>query len=387
MNEQFPNKIVSEFQVSFRYEVYFTKHLFDSANSCLRDFLYSEGNLRSDKKVLIVIDSEVLHHHPSLISEIKTYFQNRIPSLQLMEPILKIAGGEECKNETIHWETIVSAIHTYGIDRHSYVIGIGGGAILDLVGYAAAVSHRGIRLIRIPTTVLSQNDSGVGVKNSINYFGKKNFLGTFAPPVAVFNDSHFLTSLNDRDWRSGVAEAIKVALIKDKTFFEWLEANSDACTKRDLNVMQSLIYQCANLHMSHISKGDPFEFGSSRPLDFGHWFAHKLEYLSNFSIRHGEAVACGIALDSIYSHLIGLINKEDVIRIIQLLQSFGFSFDDPKLFQIGYENLAIALGEFREHLGGKLTLLMLNGIGSSQEIYEVNEKHLETAFLRLLEIK
>ncbi|TGM05546.1 3-dehydroquinate synthase [Leptospira jelokensis] len=387
MNEEFPNKITSEFQVSFRYEVFFTQHLFDSENVCLKDFFDHDGVSGSEKKVLVVTDAEVVKYHPHLISEIKTYFRNKIPHLQLIEPILKIVGGEECKNQTVHWETIVSAINTYSVDRHSYVMGIGGGAILDLVGYAAAVSHRGIRLIRIPTTVLSQNDSGVGVKNSINFYGKKNFLGTFAPPVAVFNDCHFLTSLEERDWRSGVAEAIKVALIKDKLFFEWLETNSDSCTKRELSVMQSLIYQCANLHMSHISQGDPFEFGSSRPLDFGHWFAHKLEYLSNFSIRHGEAVACGIALDSIYSNLIGLLRAEDLDRIIQLLKKFGFSFDHRALVQNGYKNLPSALREFREHLGGKLTLLMLNGIGSSTEIYEVNEAHLQTAFSRLLEMK
>ncbi|TGL75643.1 3-dehydroquinate synthase [Leptospira jelokensis] len=387
MNEEFPNKITSEFQVSFRYEVFFTQHLFDSENVCLKDFFDHDGLSVSEKKVLVVTDAEVVKYHPHLISEIKTYFRNKIPHLQLIEPILKIVGGEECKNQTVHWETIVSAINTYGVDRHSYVMGIGGGAILDLVGYAAAVSHRGIRLIRIPTTVLSQNDSGVGVKNSINFYGKKNFLGTFAPPVAVFNDCHFLTSLEERDWRSGVAEAIKVALIKDKLFFEWLETNSDSCTKRELSVMQSLIYQCANLHMSHISKGDPFEFGSSRPLDFGHWFAHKLEYLSNFSIRHGEAVACGIALDSIYSNLIGLLRTEDLDRIILLLKIFGFSFDHQALVENGYKNLPSALREFREHLGGKLTLLMLNGIGSSTEIYEVNEPLLQTAFSRLLEMK
>ncbi|TGL55300.1 3-dehydroquinate synthase [Leptospira kemamanensis] len=387
MKDFIPKKITSEFQVSFRYEVCFTKNLFSSDNSCLRDFFKSKQILETLKKLLVVLDLGVFHNHPNLSEEIQSYFQNQIPNLQFIEKILVIPGGEECKNQTSHFDSVISAINMYGIDRHSYVMCIGGGALLDMVGYAAAVSHRGIRLIRIPTTVLSQNDSGVGVKNSINYDGKKNFLGTFAPPVAVFNDSQFLVSLDDRDWRSGISEAVKVSLIKDKSFFEWLENNAFHCNNRVLDVMESLIYQCANLHVHHISSGDPFEFGSSRPLDFGHWFAHKLEYLSNFTIRHGEAVAVGIALDSIYSYLMGYLNEYDLKRIIELLLKFGFTFNDPVLKEKGKENLSIALEEFREHLGGKLTLLMLDGIGSPREIYEMNEDKLLKAFVRLLQIR
>src|SRR5690606_103915 len=124
--------------------------------------------------------------------------------------------------------------------------------ILDLSGYAAAIAHRGIKIIRIPTTVLSQNDSGVGVKNGVNYKGKKNFLGTFVPPFAVLNDYQFLTTLSDRDWRAGISEAIKVALIKDKSFFEWLESHAGELVARDQATMQYLIRRCAELHMEHI---------------------------------------------------------------------------------------------------------------------------------------
>ena len=132
-----------------------------------------------------------------------------------------------------------------------------------MVGYAATVAHRGIKHIRIPTTVLSQNDSGIGVKNGINYKGKKNFLGTFAPPAAVFNDNQFLLTLSDRDYRSGISEAIKVALIKDHDFFLWLENNADALVKRDVEAMDYLIKRCAQLHLEHIGGADPFETGSA----------------------------------------------------------------------------------------------------------------------------
>lgn len=384
MKDNISKSIRSNFQVSYQYDVFFTKHLFSFDNLILKEFFHSQTEYQFNKKVLVVIDQGFLNHQPNLIESIHQYFASNIEAVQLVEEFIVLPGGEVSKNQIEDWEMVVSAINKYGIDRHSYIMVLGGGAILDMVGYAASVSHRGIRLIRIPTTVLSQNDSGVGVKNSINYYGKKNFLGTFAPPVAVFNDSSFLVSLEDRDWRSGMAEAIKVSLIKDKDFFNWIELNVSKLTKRELDAMEYLVFECARLHMDHIKNGDPFEFGSSRPLDFGHWFAHKLEYVSNFSIRHGEAVAIGMALDSIYSFLSGNLKETELNRILNLLKGLGFTLNHPILQLNGKTQLAIALQEFQEHLGGKLTLLMLDGIGIPKEIYTIDHSLLETAFEQLV---
>ncbi|MCW7503313.1 3-dehydroquinate synthase [Leptospira paudalimensis] len=374
------NSIQSEFQVSYRYEVFFAKHLFALGNSVISNFFDFQEQEGTKKKVLVVVDNGILEHQNHLLDSIHSYFETNVTSVQLVKNILTIPGGENAKNQNEFWELVSSAISEYGIDRHSYVMAIGGGAFLDMVGFATAVSHRGIRLIRIPTTVLSQNDSGVGVKNSINYLGKKNFLGTFAPPIAVFNDSSFLVSLDERDWRSGIAEAVKVSLIKEETFFRWIESNVQSLVNRDIGVMEQLVFDCARLHIEHIRSGDPFEFGSSRPLDFGHWFAHKLEYLSNFSIRHGEAVAVGIALDSIYSFLSGDLEEKEYLRILRLLLGLGFTLNFPILLEKGKENLEIALEEFREHLGGKLTLLMLDGIGKPKEVYSMDQSILMSAF-------
>jgi 3-dehydroquinate synthase len=249
-----------------------------------------------------------------------------------------------------------------------------------MVGYAAATAHRGVRLIRVPTTVLSQNDSGVGVKNSVNAFGKKNFLGTFAPPVAVLNDADFLTTLSMRDWRSGISEAIKVALLKDGEFFDFIEEEVPRLVGRNMRVMRWLIYRCAQLHLEHIAtSGDPFEFGSSRPLDFGHWSAHKLEQLSHYRLRHGEAVAIGIALDSTYSYLVGLLSERDWLRILRLLSALGLDVYAQELSMHLYDQsdtrcIFTGLQEFREHLGGQLALPLLERIGKSIEVNEVDEK-------------
>ncbi|WP_254411806.1 3-dehydroquinate synthase [Dyadobacter diqingensis] len=364
--------IQQRFQVEYNYSIFFTNNLFDTTNQQLSDFFNTYAEQGFQRKVLIVVDGGFLAHHPDLVDTIKGYFAARIKHIQLAQDIIVVPGGEASKNDPALFEKLAQAVDTYGIDRHSFVIGIGGGAVLDLVGYAAAVSHRGIKLIRIPTTVLSQNDSGVGVKNGINFHGKKNFLGTFAPPVAVFNDLTYLKTLDDRDWRSGISEAIKVALIKDKSFFEWIEENVLALAQRDEVTMSYLIHRCAEMHTEHIGSGDPFEFGSSRPLDFGHWAAHKLEYLTDFEVRHGEAVAIGIALDCVYANKIGMLSDADLERIYNVLVKLGFELYHTKLAENDKINLRNGLQEFREHLGGRLTIMLLEKIGKGVEVHEMD---------------
>jgi 3-dehydroquinate synthase len=367
------------FNIRFEYKVFFTTHLFNRGNEIFKEFLTNEKKSDTPPKVFFVLDEGVVALHPDLVAQIRSYFQE-VSSLQLVSDMLIIRGGETAKNDQQSLHKIISAINENKIDRHSYLVAIGGGSILDLAGYAAAISHRGIRHIRIPTTVLSQNDSGVGVKNGVNYFNKKNFLGTFAPPVAVFNDFHFLTTLEDVDWRSGISEAIKVALIKDASFFQWLIDNAELLASRDMTAMQYLIKRCADLHMQHIRGGDPFEMGSSRPLDFGHWSAHKLEQLTNFDIRHGEAVAIGIALDSVYSHLSGRLSKEALDKILNLNKVLGLNISHP-LLEVNNDKSPLIQGleEFREHLGGRLTITLLNGIGRGEEVHEMDTTLIQQA--------
>jgi 3-dehydroquinate synthase len=374
------------FSVKFEYQVYFTTGLFNKTNTLFHDFLGGSGTSVSLRKILFVADKGVTDAHPTLITEIQEYFSFD-KHVQLIPDILIVPGGEIVKNDITYFNSVVEAVNTYGIDRHSYIAAIGGGSVLDMVGYAAAVSHRGIKHIRIPTTVLSQNDSGIGVKNGINFFSKKNFLGTFAPPAVVFNDDSFLKTLTDRDWRSGISEAVKVALLKDEQFFNWIETNTTALVQRDMATMNYLIWKCAQLHMEHIAGKDPFESGSSRPLDFGHWSAHKLEYLSNFEVRHGEAVAMGIALDTVYSELSDRLPSTQSNRVIQTLQSLGFEVSHP-LLQVDEDNSPILAGleEFREHLGGQLTIMLLKAIGEGEEVHEIDADLLKQAGKKLTEM-
>ena len=367
------NTIIEQsFSVPFKYQVCFSEEIFSPENKLFIDILSAERK----SKVLFVVDNGVVQAHPNLLSQLKIYSEVHSEFFTIASDPILVVGGEASKNDEAIYQEIVEATHLYGIDRHSYIAVIGGGAVIDMVGFAAAISHRGIRLIRIPTTVLSQNDSAVGVKNSVNLFGKKNYLGTFTPPYAVLNDFNFLKTLDDRDWRSGISEAIKVALIKDFSFFAWIEENSSALAAREMAPMQELIIRCAQMHLDHISGKDPFEFGSSRPLDFGHWAAHKLEHLSDFRIRHGEAVAIGIALDSTYSYLKEWISEDDLTRIIAVFKTLGFELFAPEL---GGDNLIKGLKEFQEHLGGQLTIMLLKALGKGEEVHEMDHELIHQA--------
>ncbi|MDW3192071.1 MAG: 3-dehydroquinate synthase [Cytophagales bacterium] len=376
-------KIQQNFTVQYNYDIHFTQHLFREDNPLFRTVIAAQRQTR----VAFVIDSGVVDHHPDLIAQLTNYIYNA-DLLELAAIPLVVPGGEKVKNDLQYYDQTLALINDAKIDRHAYLVAIGGGALLDMVGFAAAVGHRGIRHIRIPTTVLSQNDSGVGVKNGVNFFGKKNFIGAFSPPQSVINDTIFLTTLDPRDWRAGVAEAIKVALIKDAPFFDWLEAHATAINERDLNTMTDLVYECAKWHCDHISGGnDPFERGSARPLDFGHWAAHKLEQLTRFEIRHGEAVAIGIALDVVYATKVGLLNQTDCDRILAVIASYGFDLFHEALLSEDGENVNSALlsgiEEFREHLGGELCITLINKIGHGLEVHEMNLNQIEAAVLTL----
>ncbi|SHF46011.1 3-dehydroquinate synthase [Arenibacter palladensis] len=377
--------IEQSFKVAYEYKLHFTEHIFSMDNPLFKDIIQGY-NSKGDVKVLFVIDSGVLTCHPNLSKDITSYCTRNNSVIHLTEQMV-ITGGEQCKNDYHHVERILNAVNDNRICRHSFVVAIGGGAIIDMVGYAAAIAHRGVKLIRIPTTVLSQNDSAVGVKNSFNILGKKNFLGTFAPAYAIINDSNFLTTLEQRDWISGIAEAVKVALIKDAVFFDFIEENSTLLRARDMESMEYLIYRCAEMHMEHIAQGgDPFESGSSRPLDFGHWAAHKLEYMTNYQLRHGEAVAIGMALDLVYAHFIGLIGKETLDRILKVLEQIGFDLHIPLQKDGDLDDLLNGIQEFREHLGGELTITLISKIGAKHDVHEIDISTMGKAIVWLNEM-
>ncbi len=364
---------VQRINVPFVYPVVFTRSLFDTANPVFARTLRRGG--RGPHRLLVCIDDGVLAAHPALPDRLRRYLE-RHPGLGVMaHTALTVPGGERAKNGWNVVREIMAAIGTAHLDRHSFVVAIGGGSVLDMVGFAASLVHRGIRLIRVPTSVLAQNDAGVGVKNGMDEHGMKNYVGTFAPPFAVLNDFDFLATLPRRYWAGGLAESFKVALIKDARLYALLRRRGKALRARDEAVMAGIVARTARLHLDHIrAGGDPFEMGSARPLDFGHWAGHKLELLSHHRLSHGEAVAIGIAIDVCYAVTQRLLTEPQRDNILAAMRTVGLPLWDAAAegeAPNGGTLLMQGLEEFREHLGGRLTLTLPRGIGHGVEVHRI----------------
>jgi 3-dehydroquinate synthase len=385
-NTPVPESIRERIAVPFAYDVQFTRNVFHPRNELLAETLCADGEQKRHR-ALAYVDEGVAAAHPTLINRIKEYFHARTDRLELVAPPQTVPGGEDAKNS---WDTVRDILWTAGnvhLDRQGYIVAVGGGSVLDMVGFAASVIHRGVRLVRVPTTTLAQNDAGIGVKNGMNEHGQKNFVGTFAPPFAVINDFDLLRTLPFTHWIGGVAEAFKVALIKDVELFEFLCAKAADLRRRQAETMEHVVRRAADIHLEHIrTSGDPFEFGSARPLDFGHWAGHRLEILSNYALPHGHAVAVGIALDTCYACRQGLLQEAELERTLDAIDACGLPTWSNLLSRRGPDGqLAVLEGlqHFREHLGGVLTVTLPDGIGRKTEVHHMNIDDLQSCIERL----
>ena len=354
--------------LTFEHRVYFTRDAFALQNAILETVLAG--------RVLVFLDGGVAAARPELAGLVEAWMASRGPALRLVAGgVVVVPGGEAGKNDWTLVERMWGVINDHGVDRHSCVLVIGGGAFLDMAGFAVATAHRGIRLVRMPTTTLSQGDGGVGVKNGVNKFSKKNWVGAFAVPWAVVNDFSFLHGVPAREVRAGLIEGVKVALLRDAVFFRSMEEQAEALARLESDAVERVVRRGAELHFEHITTGgDPFELGSARPLDFGHWVAHKLEPLSEYRLNHGEAVAIGMAVDLIYARRLGILAADDCGRILALLEKMGFVLYDPHLEDVDSEGQRLVLRgleEFREHLGGRLTITLVTQPGCRIEVHEM----------------
>ncbi len=364
-----------DFSVAFRHRLRFTRDMLGADSEILVQLLESsEGRI---PRVQFWLDEHVSNANPDLRQRLHTIARRNTDKFQVVGNPQIVPGGEAVKNDIHILERMLKVFHEADLDRRSYVVVIGGGAVLDAVGFAAAIAHRGLRLIRIPTTTLAQADSGIGVKNSVNLFGKKNWLGSFAVPWAVINDRSLLTTLSDRDFRCGFSEAVKVSLLKDPEFFERILNNAESIAARG-DACWSVIQDSANWHLKHITAGgDPFEMLEARPLDFGHWSAHKLEAMSQFELRHGEAVGIGVAVDTVYSSLVHGLPSTQADRVLLSLERLQLLKDHSTLRRT--DELFQGLEEFRQHLGGRLTVTMLSEIGRPIDVHEVDRARMKEA--------
>ena len=358
----------ADIAVSFRHRLRFTRDVLGPDAAALLDALEAAGGRA---RVLVAVDSGVAAGDPGLIGRLDAFLGRHADRIELAGPVFQIPGGEAGKNDPAVVDGILGRINEARLDRWNYLIALGGGAALDVAGFAAAVAHRGIRLVRLPTTTLAQADSGIGVKNAVNLFGKKNWKGTFAVPWAVVNDAKLLETLPDREFRGGFTEAVKVSLLKDAAFFDRLCRDAPRIADREEEPSRRAIGEAAVWHFRHIAEGgDPFERLEARPLDFGHWSAHKLEAMTGFTLRHGEAVGIGLAVDCIYSRMMHGLADADAGRVVGCLRDLRLPLNHPALDRA--DELLDGLEEFRQHLGGRLTVTMLAAPGRPVNVHAID---------------
>jgi 3-dehydroquinate synthase len=357
------------FSVPCVHRLRFTRDVFGADQRVLADVLEPPDGQRA--RVQFWVDANVVAAAPDLPAKITAFCAGCSERVAQAGEMETVPGGEAIKNDIHILERMLKVFHDADLDRRSYVVVIGGGAVLDAVGFAAAIAHRGLRLVRLPSSTLGQGDSGIGVKNGVNLFQKKNWLGSFAVPWAVISDAKLLETLSDRDFLCGFSESVKVSLLKDAALFDELCGCAERIRRRDMSAALPMIRRSALLHLDHITAGgDPFEMLAARPLDFGHWSAHKLESMSGFWLRHGEAVAIGVAIDAVYASLACGFPCQDAERVLRCLCDLGFALDCRELQDT--QTLFAGLEEFRQHLGGRLTLTMPRRIGDPVEVHEVD---------------
>jgi 3-dehydroquinate synthase len=366
----------------YNYSVHFTRNAFRPDNELLARTLRAAPG--APHRALAFLDSGLAEAQPGLSDRLAGYCQAHSGTVELAAPPVVLPGGEQAKEGWGVVQRVLSELAAAGLCRHSFVLCAGGGALLDAVGLATALFHRGMRLVRMPSTALAQDDAGVGVKNGINLDGTKNAVGTFAPPFAVINDLALLRTLRRELVLDGIAEALKVALVRDGEFFRMLEQNAEALARADRDVVDQAVQRCAWLHLHHIaSGGDPFERGSARPLDFGHWAGHRLEQLSGGALRHGQGVAVGMALDACYACRTGYLAPDELERVLGTLRRCGLPTQHELLADP--DPVLVGLRQFQEHLGGPLTVTLPHGIGAKVEVHEMDRDILRACARHLME--
>ena len=272
-----------------------------------------------------------------------------------------IPDGERFKTqETL--TSIYDQLIERRVDRSTTIVALGGGVVGDVAGFAAATYQRGVPLVQIPTTLLSQVDSSVGGKTAINHPAGKNMIGSFYQPQAVIIDLEMLQSLPEREFQAGLAEVVKYGAIMDAAFFVWLEQNVTLLMKRDFDALGYAVERCC-MSKARIVEDDETESGSRALLNFGHTFGHAIEAgLGYGKWLHGEAVAVGMLLASRLSVLMGSLTQSDWDRIERLLSSIGLPIDAPDL---GRERYLELMGYDKKVLDGKLRLVLLKSLGAA----------------------
>ena len=321
--------------------------------------------LNMHKKILIISDDGVPQ---KIVQKVITVSK---PSTKVFKIILQ--HGEKAKSIQ-NFQKILNFLADNNFDRTDLIIAVGGGVVGDISGYVASSYLRGIQFIQIPTTLLSQVDSSVGGKTAINISAGKNLVGAFYNPKGVIIDTSVLSMLPNREFKSGLAEVIKYALIKNKSLFSFLEKHAKEVLLMDLKIIEDIIFASIHTKAKIVTK-DEKENGIRAILNFGHTFGHAIEAHGKYQkILHGEAVAKGMKIASRISFLENLISEKEYKKVIALLETFEF---DLSLNQYHYEELKPYIFRDKKIRAGKLNLVLLNQLSNAIVTSSFDTKNLK----------
>jgi 3-dehydroquinate synthase len=321
------------------------------------------GGYLPHEKIFVVTDTEVHRLYPGFFGP--------------CEPVV-IGTGERIKTlDTV--AQIYEKLLEREADRSIFLIGVGGGVVCDIVGFAAATYLRGVRFGFVPTTLLSQVDAAVGGKNGVNFGGFKNKIGTFTQPGFVWCDPAFFHTLPGREIRSGLAEVVKQALIADINLLEYIENNVQDVLSLEPAVMRRLVLDCLRIKAGVVSR-DEKEQGERRILNFGHTVGHAVEQLSG--LAHGEAVSIGMAVAAALSVRLGLLPAAGEVRILNLLQQLHL----PASLPAPADEIIAALGQDKKRKGEALHFVLLDAPGHAV-VQEISLTELRTLLLEIFKKK
>jgi 3-dehydroquinate synthase len=271
---------------------------------------------------------------------------------------LSLPPGEQHKTRD-SWAMLTDALLDQGFGRDSALVGIGGGVIGDLTGFVAATYQRGVPFVLVPTTLLAMLDASVGGKTGVDMPHGKNLIGAFHPPVAVVADPATLRTLPERDFKAGLAEAVKHGLIADAGYLDWIEANATALLLRDLGALTHLVRRSVEIKASIVA-GDEFEAGPRAMLNAGHTAAHALELASGYAMLHGEAVALGLRAECVMGELAGLLPDGTFARVARALDRLGLP---PRAEGLNPERVRAAMLRDKKSVAGETRFAIPPALG------------------------
>lgn len=321
------------------------------------------------KRIFIITDENVFDLHKSFIDKLG----NRTIGIKVIKP------GEESKSVDLILD-IYKELIKCNADRKTAIAAIGGGVVGDVSGFAASTFMRGLNVIHIPTTLLAQCDSSIGGKTGFNFMNIKNIIGTFYQPLLVYIDVHFLKTLSDREYISGLAEVIKYGFACDKNLFHYVEENKLGIKEREMDKLFHIVNQCVKIKGELIEK-DEYDHGLRQVLNFGHTIGHGIESINKFRLSHGEAVAVGMNLEAYMAFRMGYISEIEYKRLANIIKYFGL----PTAVEgINIDELLQFMSKDKKKISDGIKFSLPETIGSAIILKEIKQNIIKESILEAI---